>query len=709
MSSEANTPVSLELASRVPSINEIRSRTLETFGKRPCLWQARICEAILNGDQDVISIAGTGMGKTLTFWMPLLFRPLGVLLVITPLNILGKQNIETLEKAGIGGIFISAKTAMEDNFRAIAAHRYRVIVVNPEELMRPKGGFEKLMKDKLFINSLIGIVIDEAHCISQWGSFRPEYRHIGQLRYLPRKHCPYLITSATMSPAVVVDIKKVLNLDEEKLFLSRCSVNRSNFAIIIHPIAHSLGSFFDLKFLLHDWKPGDVPPPKFLVFFDNVQTAVNAAKFLRSLLPKEHRHRIKWFFSDMSDEFKETEADRLMKGETWGLMTTDSFGMGMDIPDIRVVCQWRATLPSISTIWQRFGRCVRDPTLQGFVYLLVEKEHFDAERKMVELAKDSRKRKRAATTVSRATKSSRTQCSAGASAEQVARPDDPSGDEEEEEGGRMKSTRKMKNSKKNKVDPAVDDVINADERLIGCRRHPLIAVFQDAMSVTSHLECDLTTPEGCARCRPAPVQLCCDIHNPELKQLNISELPTAKPLVMAARRSNLPASVEMGQRDKALEYDIEIWRRDKTRVIYGIACLKHEGPGLVMAATVRERIIKCAHFGKIKTVANLERETRWSGSHEYGPEIIKIIEKHYPPDPPPLPSPSQVRPPLQVSTPQIGNQQIVPLAPRTKRVITCSVCNQPGHNKQSKVSWATEHTICEERKHSAAPPFSTSS
>ena len=98
--------------------------------------------------------------------------------------------------------------------------------------------------------------------------------------------------------------------------------------------------------------------------------------------------------------------------------------------------------------------------LQGFVYLLVEKEHFDAERKRVEMAKDLRKRKRAAT-LSRATQSSHT-C-AGTPAKQVARPDDLSGDEEEEEGGQMKSARKMKNSKKNKIDPAVDDVINTDE------------------------------------------------------------------------------------------------------------------------------------------------------------------------------------------------------------------------------------------------------
>lgn len=56
------------------------------------------------------------MGKTLTFWMPLLFRPLGILLVITPLNILGKQNVEILEKAGIDGIFILAGTATDENF-----------------------------------------------------------------------------------------------------------------------------------------------------------------------------------------------------------------------------------------------------------------------------------------------------------------------------------------------------------------------------------------------------------------------------------------------------------------------------------------------------------------------------------------------------------------------------------------------------------------
>src|SRR3984885_10148371 len=93
----------------LPSFAEIRRRTQEVLGYRPCLWQIRVVEAILRHDKDIIAIAATGSGKTLTFWMPLLFKKDGIQVVITPLNILGKQNVESLKVMGIRGITVTAE------------------------------------------------------------------------------------------------------------------------------------------------------------------------------------------------------------------------------------------------------------------------------------------------------------------------------------------------------------------------------------------------------------------------------------------------------------------------------------------------------------------------------------------------------------------------------------------------------------------------
>lgn len=268
-------------------IDDIRRKAFDVLGKRPCLWQANVCQVVLEGNRDVISIAGTGMGKTLTFWLPLLFRPAGVQIIVTPLNILSQQNVETLEKAGIQGIFLSADAARtpgtfqvcplpccdsltQVSMQAILLLTYHAIVVNPEVLMHENGVFEQLFKNKTFMSSVISIVIDEAHCISQWGSFRPEYRELGHLRYLQRYPCTVMATSATLTPSVIKDIKNVLSLREENLFFSQCPVDRPNISIAVRPFCNPRNSFFDLKFLLRDWQPGHPPPPTFIVFFDSI-------------------------------------------------------------------------------------------------------------------------------------------------------------------------------------------------------------------------------------------------------------------------------------------------------------------------------------------------------------------------------------------------------------------------------------------------------
>ncbi|KAI9460697.1 hypothetical protein HD554DRAFT_1982085, partial [Boletus coccyginus] len=106
-------------------------------------------------------------------------------------------------------------------------------------------------------------------------------------------------------------------------------------------IKYTLSSYADLAFLIPTgWKAGDLLPPKFLIFFDDIQDAINAARYLRSCLPAKMRDLVKWFNADMSPAYKEVELGYLISGERRGFATTESFGMGMDVSDIQLVLQW---------------------------------------------------------------------------------------------------------------------------------------------------------------------------------------------------------------------------------------------------------------------------------------------------------------------------------------------------------------------------------
>ena len=96
------------------TIKEIRSLVQEKFGKRPCWYQIKVALALRAG-KDVVSCAATGAGKTLSFWIALLMALADgedkMIFVVTPLNLLGKQNVTTLEKAGLSAIAVSSENA----------------------------------------------------------------------------------------------------------------------------------------------------------------------------------------------------------------------------------------------------------------------------------------------------------------------------------------------------------------------------------------------------------------------------------------------------------------------------------------------------------------------------------------------------------------------------------------------------------------------
>ncbi|KAI6006430.1 hypothetical protein EDC04DRAFT_2582979 [Pisolithus marmoratus] len=153
--------------------------------------------------------------------------------------------------------------------------------------------------------------------------------------------------------------------------------DQPNIRICVCKIKHSLTSYVDLSFLVPEgWMAGDPALPKFLVFFDDIQDAIATTKTLQKHLPHEVHHKIKWFNMDMTTTYKEAEVTHLHAGDTWGLCTTESFGMGMDVPDITIVVQWRATC-GLSTLWQHWGCAGRAHSESSTAILFTEKDLFE--------------------------------------------------------------------------------------------------------------------------------------------------------------------------------------------------------------------------------------------------------------------------------------------------------------------------------------------
>ena len=100
----------------VPSIDDLCMEVQRTFGILPCMFQARDAIAQLK-QKDCIMISPTGSGKTLTFWIPLLFNNNGIIIIITALNILGDKNVEELLRLGITAANVTGASATDDLFK----------------------------------------------------------------------------------------------------------------------------------------------------------------------------------------------------------------------------------------------------------------------------------------------------------------------------------------------------------------------------------------------------------------------------------------------------------------------------------------------------------------------------------------------------------------------------------------------------------------
>ncbi|THU81486.1 P-loop containing nucleoside triphosphate hydrolase protein, partial [Dendrothele bispora CBS 962.96] len=320
----------------------------------------------------------TGFGKTLTFWLPLLVKTEGILIIVTPLNILGEKNAkEAMEKLGLQGlgVNVTAENANDTVFKDIGELKYRVVIVSPE---------------LLFTSAIINITFDEAHCIILWGGqdFRPEYKQTHKLRWFIPEKVVYHFVSATLTSDAQAEITRTFNLTESNTREIRLSNDRTNIHLQVIEMVHSMKGMKDLDRVLRI--DGETPPPKFMIFCNKRKVCEQVADRIRSRLRPEQREKVQWFHSAMGDEFRERRMEMLKRNELWGIVCTDAAGMGLDVPDVELAIQW-GYVESLCTLVQQLGWAVRNPQLEGRGIYFVEGDRFDTNR----VAKNERKRKRA--------------------------------------------------------------------------------------------------------------------------------------------------------------------------------------------------------------------------------------------------------------------------------------------------------------------------
>lgn len=301
--------------------------------------QAEIVDSALSG-ADTLGLLPTGGGKSITFQVPGLLMP-GLTIVVTPLISLMKDQVDSLRALGIPATYIhSGLTAAEARLGLQKAElgKVKFLYLSPERLKNEH--FRQRLRDL----DVSMIVVDEAHCISQWGfDFRPSYLHLAELRKLfPRAVMMALTASAT--PAVVDDITRLLEFRPGfKVF--RKSFARPNISYIV--------------------RYTEDKPERLLTILQN--TAGSAIVYVRSRRKtREIAETLiasgisaDYYHAGLAPEDKDRKQQRWKDGESRVMVATNAFGMGIDKSDVRVVVHY--DLPSsIEEYYQEAGRAGRD-------------------------------------------------------------------------------------------------------------------------------------------------------------------------------------------------------------------------------------------------------------------------------------------------------------------------------------------------------------
>ncbi|KAL1760247.1 P-loop containing nucleoside triphosphate hydrolase protein [Schizophyllum commune] len=245
--------------------------------------QKEAVEAAVEG-QDVFVLAPTGMGKSLCFQVPAVAAACGVTLVVSPLLALMKNQVEALDAKGVHVASLtsetlkSVKNAVINDLRS-ARPKTRLLYVSPERFCT--ADFQTILEGLHDNGMLNRLVVDEAHCISQWGhDFRAEYRKLGMFRE-SFPEVPIMALTATATPAVQTDILRSLNMTDGRLFKALHPFNRANLYYEVRYSCSATGQMKDIYDLISRLHERRGRPSSGIVYCRRRDTCDELADFLR--------------------------------------------------------------------------------------------------------------------------------------------------------------------------------------------------------------------------------------------------------------------------------------------------------------------------------------------------------------------------------------------------------------------------------------------
>jgi ATP-dependent DNA helicase RecQ len=303
--------------------------------------QERLIAAVLAG-RDAIGVMPTGAGKSLTFQIPARLLP-GTTVVLSPLISLMKDQVDGLERYGFRATTLHSAldpATRRERLRRLAAGDYELLYLAPEAL---EGGLRAVLAGV----RIALVVVDEAHCISEWGhDFRPAYRRLRGLK-AELGGVPVLALTATATRRVAADIIRELGMVKPDGF--KGSFFRPNLVLTAHRKGDGRGSRQDLLAYLRR-RRGESG----LVYVQSRRNVESLTDFLRG-----GGIRALAYHAGLDDDLRARHQDAFARDQADVVVATIAFGMGIDKSNVRFVIH-RELPRSVEGYYQEIGRAGRD-------------------------------------------------------------------------------------------------------------------------------------------------------------------------------------------------------------------------------------------------------------------------------------------------------------------------------------------------------------